>query len=323
MQLTEKKKVLITGAFGYLGGRLAEALSMQNGYEVILASSRKQRKKNDLRFERIIWRDPSKLDRICSGIDIVIHATGMNAEDCTENPEEAIIVNALNTTSLLQASIRQKVKRFIYFSTAHVYDNPLKGYFNENICPQSLHPYATSHRAAEDVIRYAQSMQQIEGIVIRLSNSFGAPVFADVNCWKLFVNDLCLQSIRSGLITIKSNPLQQRNFIAITEVVRAVIHLIGISSEKIGNCIFNLGSNWNPSLLEMAEKIKKEFENYDLMININCLQQESEIKTDSSLDFSIAKLIDSGYQPIPGNFISEELQKLISFILLNKKNIKA
>lgn len=321
MQLIRNTRVLITGAFGYVGGRLAKELLEQKGFDVFMASSRKYQVNNSSKFYRINWDDPLQLDNICSGIDIVIHTAGMNAEDCVKDPEAAILINTLNTTRILQASIRQKVRRFIFFSTAHVYNSPLQGSFDENYCPQSLHPYATSHRAGEVSIQYAHSIKQIEGIVIRLSNSFGAPVNTEVNCWRLFVNDLCLQVIRSGQINLRSNPLQRRNFIALSEVVKAVIHLIRIPSINIGNCIFNVGSNWNPSLMEMADRIRKEFKHKGINVQINSCKNNNLENIDFPLQYSIAKLVDTGYNPSPGDFINEELQNLINFCILNEKNI--
>ena len=102
---------------------------------------------------------------------------------------------------------------------------------------------------------------------------------------------------------------------------RAVKHLIRMPSANIGNGIFNLGSNWNPSLLEMAQKIRQAFTHFEMDVRITCIQPDTGNNSGISLDYSIAKLIDSGYQPMPGNFLYEELQMLISYCLQNNPNI--
>lgn len=323
MHSVQPKRILITGAFGYLGGRLAQKLSAQKGYEVIMASSREQIESNGFSCVQLFWKQPEQLYEICNGVDIIIHAAGMNAEESIQNPEKAIEVNALYTMYLMQAAIKQKVKRFIYFSSAHIYNNPLEGFINEDTCPRTLHPYATSHRAGEDVIKFAHSIKQIEGIVIRMSNSFGPPVNVEANCWKLFVNDLCLQGIRSGVMILKSNVQQQRNFIALSEVTRAVSHLMEIPSIKLGNGVFNLGSNWNPSLYEMAQKIQQVFTQFDRPVRIVSLQPETQNYSSIKLKYSIDKIINSGFQPLQENFIDEELHALISFCLQNNSIISA
>src|SRR5207245_1641136 len=104
---------------------------------------------------------------------------------------------------LTDAAKRAGVRRVVYVSTAHVYGAPLAGVITEASCAVSLHPYATSHRAAEDVVRAAHERKTIEGVVIRLSNAYGAPVSEDANCWTLLVNDLCRQAARTKTMVLR------------------------------------------------------------------------------------------------------------------------
>ena len=237
-------RLLITGGFGYLGGRFAQFLATQAGYEIILGSRQQTEPPAWLPQARVVqtpWSSLSALEHICTGVDAVVHMAGMNAQDCAADPARAVEVNALATARILQAAIRRGMKRFIYLSTAHVYGSPLRGVISEKTCPVSLHPYATSHRAGEDVVRAAHQRGDIEGIVIRLSNAYGAPVHPNATCWMLLVNDLCLQAVTTGHLVLRSAGLQRRDFVTITDADRAIAHLIYLPAQDIGDGIFNIG----------------------------------------------------------------------------------
>lgn len=248
-------KLLITGGFGYLGGRLAQFFGEQGGYEILLGTRHQAEQPSWLPHAKVVqtqWDSPASLEESCSGVEAVIHLAGMNAQDCSTDPVAALEFNGVATARLLHAAIRQKVKRFIYLSTAHVYGSPLTGVIAEETCPVSLHPYATSHRAGEDVVRGAHQRGEIEGMVIRLANAYGAPAHKDANCWTLLVNDLCRQAATTRHMTLKSAGVQRRNFVPLSEVCRAIGHLLHLPGQNLGKGLFNVGGEWSPTILEMA-----------------------------------------------------------------------
>lgn len=211
---------------------------------------------------QIDWGDEGSLEKLCSGFDVVIQAAGMNDQDCAADPVAALEFNGLATSRLLAASIRAGVRRFVYLSTAHVYGSPLEGTITEDTCPRNLHPYATSHLAGENAVLNARQHRQIEGIVLRLSNAFGAPVHKYVNCWRLLVNDLCRQAVETGKIVLHSSGFQRRDFIPMTEVCRIIeqlcTHDLDFDIKKSG--IFNVGSGVSLSVIEIAQLVQRRSE---------------------------------------------------------------
>ena len=240
---------------GYLGGRLAQHLATRNDFDVVLGTRQKAVNTDWLpqaTVFQIKWNHPDDIKKICVGFDTVIHAAGMNAYDCRIDPVEALAFNGVVTARLLHEAIRQGVRRFLYISTAHVYGSPLIGTITEETCPINLHPYASSHRAGEDAVRAAHQRGEIEGIVIRISNAFGAPSYKKTNCWQLLINDLCRQAVSTGEMALLSSGLQRRNFITMTDVCRAIEHFIQLPSTKIKEGLFNLGSEWSPTVWDVA-----------------------------------------------------------------------
>lgn len=309
-------RLLITGGFGYLGGRLAQALSSQADHEILLGTRQQAEPPpwmHQAKVAHIQWDSLSNLDHICTGVDVVIHLAGMNAQDSAADPVAALELNAIATARLLQASIRQGVKRFVYFSTAHVYGSPLTGVITEETCPVSLHSYATSHRAGEDVVRAAHQRGEIDGIVIRLSNAYGAPTHKDVNCWMLLVNDLCRQAVQLKELRLHSSGLQRRDFITVTEVARAVMHFLYMPRIECADGLFNLGGGRAMRVVDMVNYIATRCgEVLGYVPPIRRPQADSD-ENDLPLMYRIDKLLATGFSPRDN--ANEEIDATLRFCL--------
>jgi UDP-glucose 4-epimerase len=250
------KNILITGGLGYVGGRLARELSKSN--HVMISS----RKIIDDHIRSAYGEDVSYIPHdsllnaqsFPNGIDSVIHLASLNEIDAVKFPSLAVEVNTAQTKTILGNSIEKKVDKFIYFSTTQVYGQPLSGEITEQTQALSVHPYATTHKAAEDHIAAAHESGKIEGVVLRLSNSFGAPVLPTVDRWTLLVNNICRQVIETGSIHLTSNGCQYRDFITLTDVVDAVKFVVNTMT-KDKERIFNLSSGKSITVMEMSELV--------------------------------------------------------------------
>lgn len=254
-------RILITGGFGFIGGRLALHLA-QAGHQILLGSRKVISPPTWLQHaevKHIEWDDSHALELSCNGVDVVIQAAGMNAHDCATDPVAALSFNGVANARFVAAANRAGVQRFIYLSTAHVYGSPLVGTITEVTCPRNLQPYATSHLAGEHAVLSANHCGQIQGIVLRLSNAFGAPVHKDVNCWKLLVNDLCKQAVQTRKLVLKTSGLQQRDFVSMTDVCRVAEHL-AVNGSSAQNSIFNVGSGVSQSVFAMVQSIQQRCE---------------------------------------------------------------
>jgi UDP-glucose 4-epimerase len=251
-------RILIAGGFGFVGGRLAVHLA-QAGYKIVLGSRNARSPPVWLpqaEVVQIVWEDDRTLERCCDGVDCVIQAAGMNAQECADNPVAALAFNGMATARLVTAATQVGVQRFIYLSTAHVYASPLVGEITEETFPRNPHPYATSHLAGENALLSASKRGKIQGIVLRLSNAFGSPMHKDNNCWMLLVNDLCRQAVLMRKLVLKTNGLQQRNFVCMTEVCLVTESLVVGDAGSAKLSIFNVGLEKSQSVIEMAHLIQ-------------------------------------------------------------------
>jgi len=313
-------RALITGGFGYLGGRLAQFLAIQAGYQILLGSRQRAEPPPWLPQAKLVqthWDSPTSLAQNCSDVDAVVHLAGMNAQECVADPVAALEFNAVGTARLLRAAVRQGVRRFIYVSTAHVYGSPLTGVITEETCPVSLHPYATSHRAGEDIVRAANQRGEIEGIVVRFSNSYGAPAHKDANCWMLLVNDLCHQAVTTQRMVLDSSGIQRRDFVSLTDACMAIRHLLDLSAYKLGDGLFNVGGGWAPTILEMTRHVAARIYAITGQKPDILRKTGKDIDRPTFLDYKIDKLIGTGFNTTRNDNVDQEIDGLIQFCLRN------
>lgn len=306
-------RILIAGGVGFLGGRIAQHLSIA-GHQIILGS----RKEVDLpkwlpnaEVVKFFWDDVSQIQKICTSVDVIINAAGMNAQDCAGDPVAAMKFNGEATGRLIEAAARANVKRFIQISTAHVYSHPLVGRISEDTLPKNLHPYATSHLAGEKYLEHASKNWGLEGIVIRLSNAYGIPVHEAVNCWGLFVNDLCRQVVEKKAISLNSDGRQRRDFIPIKDLLYVLGELL--LSRKSEASIFetyNVGFGESKSLNEMAELIQGRCSHlFGYVPKLYKFKEDGS--TESDLLYDCRKI--NGIIPSEKNNENDEIDQLLKY----------
>ena len=250
-------RILITGGTGFVAGRLADKL-VTSGYDVVLGTRNGSEKYDwltNVKIEKIAWEDPGSLQKLCSGVNVVVHAAAMNAGDCESDPQAGHVFNGDSTGRLAVAAARAHVEKFIYLSTAHVYRNPLLGLIDEHTLPENSHPYATSKLAGEFAAMEAGRLGTLKVSVFRLSNIFGRPMQRSVNCWMLVVQDLCRQAVQKKQMILR-NADQKRDFVAMSEVCSVMEKFIARNCMQKEENIFNLGSGMSQSVLEIANLIR-------------------------------------------------------------------
>lgn len=292
------RNVLITGGLGYVGGRVAQQLSA-DGWHVRIATRGSNTAAPawlpQAEMCSVDWSSEVSLRKACAGMNRVVHMAALNEHQCMADPVAALEVNGVYSVRLLQAALAEKVSRFVYLSTAHVYGAPLQGVLTESANARPIHPYASSHRAAEDIVLAAHQRGLIEGVVFRLSNGFGPPAHAAVERWTLLVNDLCRQAVETGRLKLQSAGLQRRDFITLHDAARAVGHMLDLPTERLDDGLFNLGGNWAPQIIEMALRIQAACERvlgYSIPLD---RPEPGPDQTDMPLSYEIRKLLATGF----------------------------
>lgn len=310
-------KILITGASGYLAGRLLEIF--ENCNLDVQAASRNIKKLNFVKpsipKREINWKDKEKISQACEKSDVIIHAAGPDANYCKSNTEESYKFYSEATKELIRSAITHKVRKFIFFSTIHVYSNSLHGMITEDNEPRNDHPYAQSKLIGEKtVIKEISSNKNMSYHIIRLSNGYGCPSSKNIDCWKLFVNNVCRQAIEKNRIEITNDRMQFRDFIPMKNIC-STLKEISLNT-NLPSGVYNLGSGKSFELYRFAELVKERIK----LITGNDIEifSNNNSKNYKSFTYEIKKLEKLiSLEPINHK---DEIDHLIKFCLQNFKS---
>lgn len=309
--------VLVTGGLGYLGGRICEFL-INSGKKVRIGTSRLgvsiPEQLNECDIVKIDLLDPQSLDSACQGVTSIIHLAALNAKASSLDPKQALMINGMGTLNLLSSAISNKVEKFLYFSTIHVYGSQLHGEINEDTLTKPMHHYSITHKLAEDYVLEANETNSISGSVFRLSNVIGSPLNKEANCWMLVAQDLCKQVVMHKSMQLSSSPYVERDFIGITNIFHIVSNCISNDDifQEIRGDIFNITNGSPFSLGYLSELImlqSKKVLGYAPEIKFNT---SSEVK-EKPLIFSNQKAKNIGLK------LESNLPREIDSLLLNCK----
>jgi UDP-glucose 4-epimerase len=170
------KKILITGAAGFLGSHLAEKLSNM-GHQVIgidnMTGGYKDNIPNSIEFLKLDCCDLQKMQNVMKNVNIVYHCASTPHEGLSVfSPYEITKNNYLASVSVFTAAISNKVKRIIFCSSMARYGDQ-KTPFTEDMSPKPVDPYAISKVAAENVLINLCDLNKVEWVIAVPHNIIG------------------------------------------------------------------------------------------------------------------------------------------------------
>ncbi|MFC1937088.1 NAD-dependent epimerase/dehydratase family protein [Chloroflexota bacterium] len=309
-------RILVTGGFGYLGSHVSSYL-FTRGHEVRIFSrtSHPELSEWSKQFELITGdiSDYSSVENCCRGIDVVIHIAALNEVDCKTKDKESLLVNGLGTRNLLDDAHKNNVKKFIYFSTFHVYGIPKTGVITEETLPDPINNYSITHYLAERYCRQFEVERKVKSYILRISNGYGAPLFKSIRRWTLVLNDLCSTAFVQEKIILKSRGIQERDFIGIRDILQGVEIFVDKDIEDQGNNVYNLGGGWNVSIISLANAVAEVYEErYNKNIKIEISEDAAEPDIKVSFKFSIDKIRKLGYRPT--SVIRKEIHNIFDLL---------
>lgn len=164
--------VLITGATGFIGKRLADSLEMQGVPCRLLARHRTEGRAviaADL-------GDQPALRAACKGVETIFHCAG-HAHAFSSNSAEAQLhwrVNFEGTRNLLDAAVAEGVRRFVFLSTVKAMAEPGPACVDEDYPGEPATAYGRAKRAAEALVLAAGSQRGMHVVNLRLAMVYGA-----------------------------------------------------------------------------------------------------------------------------------------------------
>lgn len=281
------QRVLLTGATGHVGGRLLRRLLSEPTFTVrtLIRSPRSMptwSKRADVLFGN--FEDPATRFQSLIDTDVVIHATrGFPAD--VEPTSEQIRVERMTTNSFVREAMNAGVRRFIFLSSIHVYGASLSGSVTEETTCKPHTTYGSSRRAIEEDVLQSTEHTNMEAVVVRLSNAFGAPGFPRDDVWSLVVHDFCRQAIRSKAIELRSDPRTSRDVIAMRDVTEVLVQFAARGKPLRG--VFNLASGQTVQIQDLAALVGKcAKELFGIQIPVRSLRTDQAPPPTFTLDIS-------------------------------------
>jgi UDP-glucose 4-epimerase len=247
---------LITGAAGFLGSALSNQLTRE-GQQVRglddLSTGDPKALSPDVHFTRGDVNDRPKLWTLLQDVDCVYHlAARVSVPESVLYPREYNAVNVGGTVSLMEAMRDVGVRRVVFISSGAVYgdqaEQPLK--VTMTLKPRS--PYAVSKLAAEYYVTTIGDIWGIETVSLRVFNAYGPGQRLPPSHPPVIPNYL-RQAVRNGTIVVHGKGEQTRDYVYVSDVVRAMITAATVPD--ISHRVINIGSGVETSIRELVRLV--------------------------------------------------------------------
>ena len=249
----KNKKILITGADGFIGSHLIKKLISSEADITALVLSENLKNLNSIKNKiKFVYEDITKKEIIDEIIKInpecIFHFAALTKTDNYPNIREILETNIMSTINIAEAAIRlKKLKRLIFSSTYLVYEDSVELLKeNNNLNPKSS--YAISKYTSEKILQKYSTKHKLPLIITRLFNVYGENNINNV----IFL--FAKSSLKNKEIYIDGDGEQLRDFIYIDDVIEAL--LLITQNNKKSNTVINVGSGEYIKIKELAEKIK-------------------------------------------------------------------
>ena len=254
------KKILVTGADGFIGSHLTESLIRQ-GYDVRAfvyynsfnswgwLDQSPQEIKSSLDVFAGDIRDPYGVKEAMKGCTHVLNLAALIAIPYSyHSPATYVDTNVTGTLNVVQAAKELGVEKVVHTSTSEVYGTALYVPIDEKHPLQGQSPYSASKIGADQMALSFYRSFDTPVSIIRPFNTYGPRQSARA------VIPTIISQLASGKTTIRLGSVSPtRDFNYVKDTVNGFISLME-SSNSIGE-IINIGSNYEVSIGETAEMI--------------------------------------------------------------------
>ncbi|MEI9999858.1 MAG: NAD-dependent epimerase/dehydratase family protein [Verrucomicrobiota bacterium] len=266
------RRVLVTGAAGFIASRVAALLHEQgrevvgldnfnDAYDVQLKMWRWVHLENlpGLELHRLDITDPAALERLFernarvtkgAPFDAVVNlAARAGVRASVEHPQLYVEANVIGALNVLEMCRKFGVKKFVLASTSSLYGKDHATPYREEMnTDHQLSPYAATKKAAEAMAYTYHFLHKIDVSVLRYFTVYGPAGRPDMTPLRF------VQRIREGRpITIFGDGSQSRDFTYVDDIARGTI----LALRPVGYEAFNLGSDEPLRLSTMVTLIEE------------------------------------------------------------------
>jgi nucleoside-diphosphate-sugar epimerase len=296
-------KVCVTGAAGFIGGHLAEAL-LRDGYEVRGLDDFSSGKRENAAllskypgFSLIEGSiaDEAAVRRAVEGSIRVFHLAAIPSVPLSmAEPERTNAVNVGGTLNVLEAARKAGVVRVVLACSCAAYGDGPEQPKHEGLIPRPLSPYAAQKIACE---LYAQTYTRACGlpcVALRFFNVYG-PRQDPKSEYAAVIPRFATRLLAGQRPIVFGDGLQTRDFVHVSDVVRA--NLLAAASERAPGEVINVASGRSSSLIDLIAALRQVIGPAAVTLPIEHQAPRAGDLRESSADISKARSL-LGYEPV-------------------------
>ena len=252
-----QKRVLVTGAGGFIGSHLVEAL-VQSGASVrafIRYNSRADcgllrmidpQIRADLEIIGGDLRDTHAIHHAVKDVQLVFHLGALISIPYSyHHPREVIETNVMGTLNVLNACLENGVERLIHTSTSEVYGTAQFVPINEQHPLQGQSPYSASKIGADKLAESYYCSYDLPVVTVRPFNTYGPRQSARAVIPAIITQAISGKPIRLG------NTKARRDFTYVTDTVHGF--LCTAEAKDVEGGVFNLGVGQEVTIEDVCE----------------------------------------------------------------------
>jgi NAD dependent epimerase/dehydratase len=242
------RKVLVTGAGGFIGSHLCEELARQGAslralvrynsrgtYGWLEDSPLKLRRSMEIVQGDL--RDPDTVDRLVRACQYVFHLGAIISIPYSYiSPTEVMQVNVAGTHNILNACLRHGVQRLLHTSTSEIFGTAQYVPIDEAHPLQAQSPYSASKIAADKLVESYWRSFDVPAVTVRPFNTYGPRQSARAVIPTTIVQILAKQNPKLGSLT------PTRDFTYVTDTVAGMIAAMNAPNVVGSNLNFGTGT---------------------------------------------------------------------------------
>ena len=255
-------KILVIGGAGFIGSHVVAQLLQRDVGEVIVydnfARGKREYLTESLKDPRCSVysnggdiRDLDILDDAMQNVDAVVHLAAMWLLHCKDFPRTAFDVNIQGTFNVLEACVKNKVKRLVYSSSASVYGDAVEVPMTESHPFNNRNFYGATKIAGEAMCRAMHDRFGLSYVGLRYMNVYGP--HQDQTAAYTGVIPIMLNRIDAAEVpVINGDGSQAYDFITVHDTARC--NLLALESETVDE-FYNVGTGVQTSIKQLCDLI--------------------------------------------------------------------
>lgn len=257
MSQGQSLSICVTGGAGFIGSHVVEGLlAAGHRVEVIddLSSGKREHLPSGVPLHVLDIRSPEAAAVVEGGrFEVLVHlAAQMELRRSVEQPAFDADVNILGTLNLLEAARKAGTKQVIFSSTGGaIYGEAEDLPLDESAGTRPLSPYGVAKLAVENYLFVYHANYGLDVASLRYANVYGErqSPHGEAGVVAIFLGKL----LHDQAPTINGDGLQTRDYVHVSDVVRANVAAVG----RRGFHVYNVGTGVETSVVELYEALQK------------------------------------------------------------------